>query len=654
MKPRARDAKPKAVAKRVPARIEPRGWITPWGTAAVVLILLLALFLRASSLTKFDAQEDEQTLHAVVENIWHGDLSNNWIHASIPSTRFRIDCYNFSSYFYADAAFTGLARISKYTVLWDRIFSVLLGTGAVFLVYLLALRLCNRSVALVACALTAVMPVLVQDAHYGRPEAFVTCLTLAAYLASFRKPALASVCFGLLVACKISMIPLCAIPLLCLSSQSRLTVRTTWIATACTVLGCFLGMPDAFFHPHAFWNGVEFVRSQYSGSHPPYGLADGSVVVTLTLKYFWQTTGPLFCLIAIAGMVVMVWKRQYLKLALVAAPAIFYLTYFSLQKVFFERNVSHIAPLLAICFAAGAVYLSDLLPRRELRASLLAALVLLAGAPPLLTSGRLVFEAMPTPTEARARDYETALATRLGYPIGSHTHLLTNQMVKDLVQRAEGAPSGLLVRVLDYRDSFTQKNMLDLTARTGARQVGYFPSIFENFSVNTLITYHSPALRYVLVPPRPGASFTFASWDRVGEPIQPAGMDLGTWVENGYFPEAGVPPGTNRFFGSFTSAGDANQGTIRLGPFPISGAKRIGIPMVTGPSTAGLSLIVADHATGKPIAQMTPPPLADAWSVWQMDLSQLHLSQIDIVATDSSSQWGGWLALGFPVYLREH
>lgn len=644
-----------------------RRWVLP--TAAPVgLVLVLALILRAQSLDSFGVQFDENISRAVVENIWHGDLTNNWAHASV-TDQFRIDCYNFSSYLYADSAFVGLIKFAarllsrpfEYTVFWDRVFSLILGTCTVYLSYLLALRLYGRHVAIAAALLIAAIPLLVQDSHYGRPEAFAAFLTALAYLASLRAAVgvrflvLASLCFGLLIACKISMIPMAVIPLVCLWSQNRLTLRTAGISIGSTILGCFLGVPNAFFHPLAFWNGVEFLRRQYSGVHAPYGLANGSITISLAMQYLWQTMGPIFCLIAVLGMVAMLRKRQYRNFALLAAPVLFYFAYFSLQHVFFERNLSHVAPLLAICFAAGLAWLSDLVPSRRLRAYTFSGLLLLALAPPLRTSGNLVFVAMPTTTEQRARDYERDLTNRVGVPIGVYAHLLNTGMVDHFTHQAAGSSVAVLVRILDYHDSYTRTHLEDLIARTGARQVGYFPSLFHGFSVNTMVTYHSPALRYVLLPPAerrfPG-HFILVPWLRAGQPIPPDRVELGSWVENGAFPAAGLPPMADRFFGSYTAAGDANHGAIRLGNFSVKGLDEIGIPVVTGPVSARLSILVIDHATGGQVAEMTPTPTLTEWSLWRVDLKPAHPSQIDIVAKDEGDLWGEWLAVGLPLHLK--
>src|SRR4051794_25004264 len=110
------------------------------------LILMGALVLRTASLRKMAALYDETITRAVVTNIWRGDLRNNWKYADVPS-EYRIDSYNFSSYMYADAVFVGPPRRNSLHL--DRWFSALTGTAAIYLFYLVALRLFGSKVGLV-------------------------------------------------------------------------------------------------------------------------------------------------------------------------------------------------------------------------------------------------------------------------------------------------------------------------------------------------------------------------------------------------------------------------------------------------------------------------------------------------------------------------
>jgi hypothetical protein len=487
-----------------------------------VLILIAALALRTVNITAFDTQFDERITKDVVTGIWKGDLSNNWKHnVSVPD--YQTDQYNFSSYFYADALIAAVPRAfanpssngKDDLVIWSRLFSAVLGALAVYLLYLVALRLCGRRTALIAMVLMAVMPLLVQDSHYARPEAFVVALTASAYLFLLRfdshpdrLPQLgcAAFCFGLLIACKISLAPMALLPfafLLPLKNR-RLLVWAAGICGICTLLGVFVGVPDAFFHPSAYWHGVEYLRHQYTEGRAPHALVDGSNSIALMAPYWWQTTGYLFCAFTLAGVFVLVRAGRFFLLAVVAGPVLFYLVFFSLQRTFFERNLSQIGPLMALLAAIALAALAEAIPEKA-RNAVLIALVALTAARPMWVSGRLVFLALPTSSEERARSYEDALLRTEQKGIDIVTSLLTERQVDNLVRSAQVARGDLLVRILDYHDSFTRKYLAELERRSNVREVGYFPSVFEDLDVSTLITYHGQSLRYIMLRPPPRA-----------------------------------------------------------------------------------------------------------------------------------------------------
>jgi hypothetical protein len=484
------------------------------------LILVAALVLRTVSLTTFGSLVDERITRDVVAGIWHGEWSNNW-KFTVSAPEYRIDMYNFSSYMYADAVIAGtageldawLSNGSPDFVFWSRLFSAVAGTLAVFLVYLVARRLFGQATALVAMFLMAAMPLLVQDSHYARPEAFVAALTAAAYLLALQFDSHpgrlqylggSSFCFGLLIACKVSLIPMAAIPFLFLVSlqDRRLLMRAAGICAGCTLLGIFMGVPDAFFHPAAYWKGVEFLRRQYAGIHPPHASADSANSISLTALYFWQTTG-LLLLFSLAGVWVLARARRFVWLAAIGGPVAFYLLYFSLQRTFFERNLSHVAPLIAILAAVACTALGERFPVKA-RPVALVALLALAAAPSLWVSSKLVFRAMRGSPEERAVNFE-ALLMRNIRKIDGTMPIFTDAQLNYVMNLATTLDQDALLRIADYHDSFTRKHLAELQRRTNWSEVAYFPSVFEGFDVNTIIAYHDVSFRYLFVrrPPAP-------------------------------------------------------------------------------------------------------------------------------------------------------
>jgi hypothetical protein len=334
---------------------------------------------------------------------------------------------------------------------------------------------------------------------------------------------------------------------------------------------------------------------------------------------------------------------------------IFYLLFFSLQRTFFERNLSHVVPLMTILAGVGLVSMTNAI-RNRVRAAAFLVLLLLMLLRPAQISAKLVFVAMRTSYEERTKDYEKALLRSQGLPLAASSSLLAASQVQYLAEVAIASQGDILVRIFDFNDPFTQKFLLDLKRCANARQVGYVPSLFPQFSVNTILTYHAPAFRYIRLSPPAQLhikGFTFVPWRRVAEPLSPEAIRLGSWVENGIYPAIRTPAVKNHFFGSYTeTAKDANRGAIQMGPFDVSGLTEIGIPIVTGPVSAALSVSVLDHATGLPIAQMNTPPVLQAWAVWRIDMGAGNVRKIDVAAKDEGAGWGQWLGIGLPMRLR--
>jgi hypothetical protein len=275
---------------------------------------------------------------------------------------------------------------------------------------------------------------------------------------------------------------------------------------------------------------------------------------------------------------------------------------------------------------------------------------------PAQISAKLVFVAMRTGYDERTKDYEKALSRRQRLPIVANSSLLTASQVQDLAEMAIASESDILVRIFDFNDAYTLKSLQDLKRCVNAREVGYVPSLFPQFAVNTILTYHAPAFRYIRLSPPAQLhikGFTIVPWRRVAEPLRPAAIRPGLWIENGVYPAVRMPRVSDRFFGSYTAtAKDANQATIQMGPFDVSGLTEIGIPIVTGPVAKALSVSVLDHATGLLIVHMNTPPVVREWVVWRIDLGSGNVRKIDVAAKDEGAGWGQWLGIGLPVRLR--
>jgi hypothetical protein len=157
---------------------------------------------------------------------------------------------------------------------------------------------------------------------------------------------------------------------------------------------------------------------------------------------------------------------------------------------------------MAILAAVALTAVGEMVPAKSRTAAVIC-LFALTAAPALWVSGKLVFVAMRTSPEIRVLQYQVgvmrAVRPRIDYVQG----LTNDDQLDAMFQLAKAPKTDCLMRLVDYNDSFTRKNLEEVKRRTNWREVGYFPSLFEGMDVNTLIAYHSWAYRYMFLPAAP-------------------------------------------------------------------------------------------------------------------------------------------------------
>jgi hypothetical protein len=150
--------------------------------------------------------------------------------------------------------------------------------------------------------------------------------------------------------------------------------------------------------------------------------------------------------------------------------------------------------------------------------------------------------------------------------------------------------------------------------------------------------------------PEPPAPFTALS-----APLNDISVVMtGGWSLNGQHPAGGLPPVNAPVYGSWSGA-DENTGALRLGPFTPGDHKALGVPLVTGPDTTGLSAKLVDANSGKIIARLDRVAFSPhQWVVWRLDLpSDTESAQLLLVFEDAGSGWGQWFAVATPFWLTD-
>jgi len=495
-----------------------RGWL------AVAAIVGLGFVLRVAYYQESYGHPDEAITVEVVGHMRQsGDWDTNWAKATKLEEGFRYNQYNFSSHLFATFGFYRLMKVLPGTSSWRseregffvyRFFSVLLASLVVGQTLRLAGHLGGWGAMLGAGWLVAVAVQLVQDAHYSRPEAFVTMLTLAAVGACWPRAKVqpsavlgGAVLVGLLVACKISMLLLVWLPLVPVLTGEVKARMKGWLA-ALILSGLFagftLGAPGAVANPAALVNGIEFLMNQYAGLHPPHSHLNEGWVADLLGGYYVATLGwPLLICGAVGGGV-LVWRRRWAELALVGGPVVLFTGYFATRTVFFERNLSHVLPLFLVLAAVGAAALVEAIGGR-VRAPGWALAVAASGVfavcavPGLRLTAPLLAEEFSGAGSDRHMAFEAALKQR--YPGGEwkEVSLLNDGPLIELAARLKADRRPVLLRITDYNDEWSAYNLKTFAARFDAKLVADCPGNFVRVPVCTLHTYHSPHDRYYWV-----------------------------------------------------------------------------------------------------------------------------------------------------------
>lgn len=133
--------------------------------------------------------------------------------------------------------------------------------------------------------------------------------------------------------------------------------------------------------------------------------------------------------------------------------------------------------------------------------------------------------------------------------------------------------------------------------------------------------------------------------DDPGDPI-PGPYDIaieGRFVENGQHPVTGFPVDRRMAWGSW-AGDDRNTGRLTM-KIAVAGLHRVRIPVVTGPETKGIGLLV--RADGVTVLSLASPAPMTSWRDIDLDLPS-GAKTLEIDAEDAADNWAGWIAIGSP------
>ena len=446
----------------------------------------------------------------------------NWAHADLPNYKDNGQ-YNFSSYILGFTLFDNLSALKDDVDL--SLFTVVCWLAYITVMVVSAGRTLGSLGASIVAAALAATPLLVQDSFYGRPESFLTLLTAAAFALSARdrwvSQLAASFFAGLGLACKVSFAPFVIVTVIApLLLQGKRGAWRAYCSLPAVVLGFALGAPGAVVDPSAFLEGVEYLRRQYAGYHWPHGSMVGGLIpqIGFAISYYLATIGPIALILLLLAPVTQLafalkpkveWNVRAPQLHLLAfsLAAAATVIYFSSERTFFERNISHAVPILwfVVAWVCVSVCRSGTGVFQQSAARVVCLLLMLGSLLPMaVTSQRIAgtigagnsFWAAKAYAEAERRAADT------GLPVTAVFAWHKQQVRPDLCAFVLAAKAPAIAKVITETDARHEPRPID--GRLTLMAVAAGP--FGDLPISTLQTYHYAQVEYYVVRPelKPG------------------------------------------------------------------------------------------------------------------------------------------------------
>ncbi len=517
----------------------PRSFAGRWlGLAAVAAIGAAGCGLRFAHVGGPYTQPDEPVACYVVTRVLNSpNFDTNWAHTQLRNEA-GVAQYNFSSYFITLSLLErarGLAQPRQLTgsiqerIVFFRACSAAFGALALGVAMLLALGIQGWTLALGAGLWIAVNPLLVQDSHYARPEAFLTLLTLGLVWmcrscgrAPRRRSLAAGLLFGFLVACKATLLLWSWLPLMACFQDAGEWKRCTWrmrlarvgLVAAGTAGGFAAGVPRAIADPGGYLSGVMYLRAGYAGTFNYYSHGSGGMVCDIVGRYLVGTAGwGVACFFAV-GLVHAIARRHWRDLLCIYLPVVSLAAFMGVQRSFFERNLSHAVPLYLLGAGLGLAALAGMEPLRRRFRVVFAAFAVAAAFGPAEITMRMVFEGFSGRFERRRVSELAGILASLNPPISDGAHLLSAASDRDpwFDREWEDRPAPYVVLWQDVNPEITRQNLQRMHTRFDFEERAVLPGLFDDLpGPNTLRDYLGRTVRVLVFhglrksPPGAGA-----------------------------------------------------------------------------------------------------------------------------------------------------
>ena len=363
------------------------------------------------------------------------------------------------------------------TQIWvlARLTSGVLGTLAVWLLYLVGARLFDRRTGLLAAA---VMAVAFLPVFYGKlalndaPTLAPVCLSLwgtAGILRGGRRRdyAIAGIGLGLAAATKytggIVMLPLIAAALSRARGGDGGWRVALWLTVAGVVaLAAFIAAdPYSVIDFHSFWNALAHQSAESEGAGGKLGLTYGSGV----FYYLWSITwgvGWVPAIAALTGAAMLALRREWAMVAVWLPVLLVFLAFMGLQGRYFGRWVMPVVPIICLLAAHAAVTATERL--RRWKPQLHGVPVVLAGI--ALCAQGLGYSIHSGLVNSRVDTRNSTLAW-----LDAHVPAHTRIVVEPVVPNSSRPPNNWAARWIAFPDFYTHRGRHGTLAIRGGHVV---------------------------------------------------------------------------------------------------------------------------------------------------------------------------------------